>query len=352
MPVAVAVVGTGDFARQHLLALASIPEVEVRWVAGTDLARATALSALVPGARPTTDVAGAVTDPAVEAVDVVTATPGHAPWTIAAGRAGKHVHVEKPAALSLADLDEMVAGTEGNGVDGTGTTLMVGQTVRFQPAVTALAAAAHAGQIGDPRLLHVTWYTGHAWPMGWRAWHLDPTLSGGHPVHNGTHIIDLATWLLGAPPVEVFARGFPTFAPDMPIPDSFHVQARTADGALATLELCYALRRRGDMLRRVVLVGTEGTLRHSTEEEPGLVSDAAKPGPVSLEGALRLQLAHWIDVVRGRAEAVVKTAEVRGALAAALAAQRSLETGRRVHVSEIEGYDGERSSAARAGGAA
>ncbi len=329
MTAAVTVVGTGSFAREHLLALRDVPGLRVRWVAGSDLARAEELARLV-GARATTDIGAAVTDPAVHAVDVVNATPGHAPWTIAAGRAGKHVHVDKPAALSLGQLDAMIAATRS-------TSLLVGQTVRFQPAVRRLAGAVHDGRVGSPRLLHITWYTGHAWPGGWRSWQLDPQLSGGHPVHNGTHIIDAATWLLGSAPTEVFARGLRTFSPEMESPDSFHVQLRTADGALATLELCYALRQRGDMLRRVVLVGTEGTLRHSTEAEPGLSSDAARPAPLSLEGALRDQLSHWADVVTGTAEPVVRTAEVRAALAGALAAQRSLITGRRVHVTEIEG---------------
>jgi len=327
-PLDVAVVGTGAFAREHLLSLRHVPRLRVRWVAGSDLDRAEELARLV-GARATTDVDAAVTDPAVHAVDVVNATPGHAPVAIAAGRAGKHVHVDKPAALSLADLDSMIEAT-------AATSLMAGQTVRFQPAVAELARAVHAGRVGAPRLLHITWYTGHAWPGGWRSWQLDPALSGGHPVHNGTHIVDAATWLLGSAPTEVFARGVRTFSPDMESPDSFQVQLRTADGGLATLELCYALRQRGDMLRRVVLVGTEGTLRHSTEDEPGLTSDAARPAPLSLDGALRDQLAHWADVVTGAAEPVVRTTEVRAALAGALAAQRALVTGRRVHVREIE----------------
>lgn len=327
-PLEITVVGTGGFAVEHLQALRHEPRLRVRWVAGTDAARTAEVARLV-GARPTTDIHAAVTDPAVHAVDVVNATPGHAPWTIAAGRAGKHVHVDKPAALSLAQLDEMIAAT-------AGTSLMVGQTVRFQPAVARLAQAARDGQVGTPRLLHITWYTGHAWPGGWRSWQLDPALSGGHPVHNGTHILDAATWLLGSAPTEVFTRGFRTFSPDMESPDSFVVQLRTEDGALATLELCYALRQRGDMLRRMVLVGTQGSLRHSTETEPGLSSDAARPAPLSLENALRDQLSHWADVITGAAEPVVRTTEVRAALAGALAAQRSLVTGRRVHVSEIE----------------
>ena len=324
----VTVVGTGACAVEHLRALQQVPRLRVRWVAGRDLARAEELARLV-GARATTDIHAAVTDPHVQAVDVVNATPGHAPWTIVAGHAGKHVHVETPAALSLAQLDAMTAATRH-------TSLLVGQTVRFQPAVARLARAAQSGEVGTPRLLHISWYTGHAWPGGWRSWQLDPTLSGGHPVHNGTHILDAATWLLGSAPAEVFARGVRTFSPDMESPDSFQVQLRTADGGLATLELCYALRQRGDMLRRVVLVGTGGTLRHSTEDEPGLTSDAARPAPISLEGALRDQLEHWADVVTGAARPLVRPDQVRGALAGALAAQRSLVTGRRVHVTEIE----------------
>jgi predicted dehydrogenase len=331
--VGVAVVGIGSFAHEHLTTLAALPGADVRWVVGHDLARTRTLAALAPGARATTRLDEALADPGVAAVDVVTATPTHERDTIAAGEAGKHVQVEKPAALSLAGLDAMVDATEGRG-----TTLVVGQTVRFQPAVTALAAAAHAGRIGTPRLAHISWYTAHSWPGGWRGWQLDPELSGGHPVHNGTHIMDAATWLLGDDPVEVFARGFRTFSPDMDSPDSFHVQLRTASGALATLELCYALRRRGELLRRVVLVGTEGTLAHSTAEEDGLHTDALAAAPASVDGALRLQLAHWLDVVRGTTAPVVTTPQVRAALATALAAQRSLASGRRERVADVPGY--------------
>ncbi|WP_265522258.1 Gfo/Idh/MocA family protein [Oerskovia flava] len=331
-PVGITLVGTGAFAREHLTALATLPGADVRWVVGHDLRRARDFAALTPGARATTDLAEALADDRAVAVDVVTATPTHARDTVAAGEAGRHVQVEKPAALSLPQLDAMVRATHG-------TSLVVGQTVRFQPAVAALAAASRRGEIGTPRLAHVSWYTGHAWPGGWRGWQLDPELSGGHPVHNGTHIMDLATWLLDDEPAEVFARGFRTFSPDMDSPDSFHVQLRTASGALATLELCYALQRRGDLLRRVVLVGTEGTLAHTTAEEDGLHSDAATAPPPSVDGALRTQLAHWLDVVRGDAAPLVTTAQVRAALATALAAQRSLLSGRRERVRDVPGYD-------------
>ncbi|MDF2444068.1 MAG: myo-inositol 2-dehydrogenase / D-chiro-inositol 1-dehydrogenase [Subtercola sp.] len=327
MTFRVAVVGTGAFAREHVLALRGIPGVTITHVAGSDLARASALAALACGANATTDIHAAVCGDDVDAVDVVNATPDHHRWTVAAGEAGKHVHVDKPAALTVSDFDEMVQATEGRG-----GTLMVGQTVRFQPVIAELQQALARGDIGDPKLLHVSWYTGHVWPNGWRGWQLDVSRSGGHPVHNGTHSIDLAVWLTGSRPVEVFARNFPTFAAEMPMPDSFQVQVRFESGALATLELCYALRQPGEFLRRIVLVGTEGTLAHSTDDDPGLSSPGHPVAPPSIEKALDLQLSHWVRAAQGLEPFIVTTSEARVALATAVAAQRSLETGQPVRV--------------------
>ncbi|MGH1524446.1 Gfo/Idh/MocA family protein [Leifsonia sp. L25] len=322
----VAVAGSGVIAGDHVRALAALPGVEVAYVHGSDLDRARRVAALAPGAVATDDYTRILADPTVVAVDVCNATPAHAPFTIAAGEAGKHVHVEKPAALTLADFDAMVRATEESG-----TTLMVGQTVRFQPAVAALAAAIGDGAVGRPRLAHVSWYTGYVWPGGWRGWQLDRAKSGGHPVHNGSHLLDVATWLLGAAPVRVFARSFPSFAAGMPVHDSFQLLVRFADDALATLEISYALAQPRDMFRRIVVAGTAGTVAHSTDDDPVLHSAGAAIPLPSVENAMGRQLAHWIDVVGG-AEPIVRTGEVRAALAAAIAAQRSLDTGRPIDV--------------------
>lgn len=331
MTFSVAVVGTGNFAREHIEALRSLPGVSISHVAGSDLGRASALAALAGDAVATTDILAAVSHSDVDAVDVCNATPDHERWVVAAGRAGKHVHVDKPAALTVAAFDSMVDAVEGNG-----RTLMVGQTVRFQPVISELQRSLSAGDVGLPRLLHVSWYTGHVWPNGWRAWQLDVARSGGHPVHNGTHSIDLAVWLIGARPVEVFARDFPTFAADMPMPDSFHVQLRFDNGALATLELCYALRQPGDALRRIVLVGSEGTLTHDTDDDPGLSSPGHPVAPPSIENALPVQLGHWVRAARGLEPFIVTPAQVRVALATAVAAQRSLVTGQPVLIDHVE----------------
>lgn len=323
----VALVGTGSFARAHLDALRAVPGAEIRYVVGSDAQR-TAEVARLAGATPLTDLGVALEDPTLDAVDVCNRTPRHAPDSLRALRAGKHVHVDKPAALSVADFDEMVDAAEESKV-----TLAVGQTVRFQSTVAATHEAIVAGQIGQPRLLHISWYTGHVWPAAWRGWQLDRSASGGHPVHNGVHIIDAATWLLGSPIIEVMAREFRTSSPELPIPDSFTITARAANGALATLELCYGLRTPGRSIRRLMIAGHEGTLLHDSEHDPGLESAAHLPGPASVEGALDAQMAEWIASVRG-ASFRVKNGEVRSTLAAALATQQSLDERRSVAVSE------------------
>lgn len=320
-----AVIGSGNIAKDHVIALKAVGEVEIAYVYGSDLGRAQALAALAPGAVATTDLTRVLDDSRVVGVDIVNATPDHAPFTIRAGRVGKHVHVEKPAALNLADFDAMVDAT-------SSTSLMVGQTVRFQPSVAEIARSVRAGDIGNPRLAHVSWYTGYVWPGGWRGWQLDRDKSGGHPVHNGSHCLDLAVWLFQRRPVRVFARSFPSYASGMPVHDSFHLTVRFDDDSLALLEISYALRKHADVLRRVVVAGSDGTLAHSTQDDLGLTSDGARPAPSSVEGAMGAQLSHWIDVVTGRAEPIVRVDEVRAALATGLAAQESLDTGRAVEI--------------------
>lgn len=330
MTLCIAMIGAGGIARDHAAAYARISGVRVSRIVDTDAARAQALAARVGNAAWSTDARAILAAPDVDAVDICTPSETHAALTIAAAEQGKAIHVEKPAALSLADFDTMVAATERHGVS-----LMVGQTARFQPVNTALAKEIAAGTVGRLRVLHVTWYAGHVWADSWRAWQLDVARSGGHPVHNGIHALDLAIWLFGRAPTRVFARGYRTFAPEMGIPDSFHMTVRFDDGSLALLEIAYALKTRGDYLRRILAVGEAGSLSHSTDDDPRLVSDGLHLPPASTEDAMEHQLRHWIATLRGEEEPIVQLDQVRHALAAALGAQQSLESGAAIELAEV-----------------
>lgn len=326
-PIGVAVLGSGSIARAHVAALARVPGIKVTYVLGSDVARAQAVAALAPGCQTSTRIDDVLNDQTTDCVYVCGRTEDHPSRTLAAIAAGKHVIVEKPPARNVADFEAMVRAAHERGVH-----LMVGQTVRFQPAVAALAQAAQAGHIGDPRLLHLNWYVGHVWPGAWRSWQLDPAQSGGHLVHNGMHPLDLAIWLLGAQPVRVFTRGWCTHAPDMPTPDSFHLTVRFDNGSLAMIEVSYGLRTPGEVLRRMVLCGTDGTLWHHTADDAKLAYAGSPVSPASVADAIQRQADHVAAMLGGSVQPLVSTDESQSALAAAVAAQRSLDSREAVEV--------------------
>ncbi len=321
----VAVLGAGAIARDHV---AAVPGMRLAHVVDRHPERAAALAALAEGATWSTDPASAWSD-GIDVTAVCTSPESHAEFSVAALQAGRAVLLEKPAALRVADADRILSAAKT-----TGRPLLVAQTARFQPVHLDIARAVAEGAIGTPRLAHLTWYTGHVWPGGWRGWQLNPARSGGHVAHNGVHALDLLTWLMDDEPVRVFARPCRTWAPGMPTPDSFQILVRFAGGALATVELCYALAERGTFVRRLVLSGTTGTLHHSSEDEPRAHS-VTPLAPASIDGAMTEQTRHLRDVLDGAAAPLTAPHQVRAALAAALAAQLSADEGRPVDVKEV-----------------
>jgi predicted dehydrogenase len=134
---------------------------------------------------------------AAEAADidaVVIATPHAALSAIATAclHAGKHVLVEKPGGRNLAEV-RVVA--EAAAV--AGRVAKVGYNHRFHPAVSRARAIVDGGEIGP--LLFVRGRYGHGGRPGYeREWRFQRAISGGGElVDQGSHLIDLAQWLLG-----------------------------------------------------------------------------------------------------------------------------------------------------------
>jgi predicted dehydrogenase len=320
----IGIIGAGAIARDHVSALAAIPGTRIAHVVDRHPERARELAQIAGDATWGTSFDDMIADPEIDAVDICTSPDSHATLTIAAAKAGKAIHLEKPVALHLSEVDPML-----EAVAQAGVPFMVGQTTRFQPVHLEIAEAIREGQIGAPRAMHASFYAGHLWPGGWRAWQMQIERCGGHLVHNGIHAIDLATWLMGSRPVRVFARGMKSFSPGMPTPDSFHIILRFENGSMATLEWMYALHTRGDFLRRIAVFGEDGMLHHSTQGEIDIFSDATRPVAIATLDSFRLQLQHFVDVLNG-AEPIVTPEQVRGAFAAAHAAQESYATGRAI----------------------
>ena len=127
------------------------PRCEVVAVADLAHARHDRVAELAPGSRFTTDPASLLEDGAIDAVVIATSARSHASLAAAALRAGKHVLVEKPLALSLSDA---LAVTEI--ADRSDRVAMVGHLMVFHPAVRRLRTLLQSGSLGRPYYLHST----------------------------------------------------------------------------------------------------------------------------------------------------------------------------------------------------
>jgi predicted dehydrogenase len=190
----VALVGAGNIAAHHLPAYAQFPE-QVELVAICDLdeelARRRAREAGVE--RLYTDVDSLLREVACDALDVCVSHDQHAPIVLAGIEAGRHVLVEKPFALTLADCRALVTAAERAGV-----TLMVGQNQRFLPAHQAAKAVMASGELGEVRAARSD--SIQCWPALVPAghWQYDGARAGGGVVVNvAVHRIDLLRYLVG-----------------------------------------------------------------------------------------------------------------------------------------------------------
>lgn len=186
----VAVLGAGFMGGVHARAFARLPGVQVAGVSSRSTAKAEALAAEV-GAQPFADALALATDAQIEAVSVTLPTNLHKEAVVAALQAGKHVFVEKPMALTVAECDAMIAAAQDSG-----RLLMVAHVLRFWPEYVALVDLVQSGALGKPMSAVATRL---AEPPAWSEWFKDPTASGGEILDLHIHDLDTLNWLFGEP---------------------------------------------------------------------------------------------------------------------------------------------------------
>ncbi len=134
-------------------------------------------------------------DPDVDAVYIPLPNSLHAPWTVRAARAGKHVLCEKPLALDADECRSMQAAA-----DEAGVVLMEAFMYRFHPRTEALVSLCAGGGLGAIRLLRST-FTFHVRdPADIR---LDAALGGGSVMDVGCYCVNAVRTVLADEPVAV-----------------------------------------------------------------------------------------------------------------------------------------------------
>jgi predicted dehydrogenase len=145
----------------------------------------------------------------IDAVTVIVPNKFHAPLAIQVLEAGKHVFCEKPPAISAAEVEDMIAAA-----DKSGKKLMFNFNNRARPESIEIKKRIDAGDIGNINSAQSMWARRTGIP-GFGGWFTTKALSGGGPMIDLLHMLDLSMYFMGYPePSHVMAQTFDDFITD------------------------------------------------------------------------------------------------------------------------------------------
>ena len=327
--ITVAILGGGFMGGAHAAGYRVLGDrVRVKSIVARTGARAAKVAESV-GAEMTTDLDAAIRDPEVDAVDVCLPTPFHREVVERVFAAGKHVFLEKPIALTADDADAILLAAERSG-----RSFMVGLVLRFWPEYVELQRRVAGGELGSP--VEVT-AVRLSPPADWNDWMGDRRQSGGVAVDLLIHDFDQMNWLLGRPRI-VFARE----------PADGHVLATVEyDGAAGSAEGSMRMPRTYPFSSTIRVLGERGAAEYAFSAAPA--EGGGNLGEATTARGLRLypadgeavsvpvesgdpwapELEYFVDCLEcGRQPEQGTGEQAREALLVALAANRSIESGR------------------------
>jgi predicted dehydrogenase len=263
--------------------------------------------------------------------------------TIRAARAGKHIVLGKPMAMTVAQADAMVAAVEEARI----------VCVPFQGIMRLRAAPLKAridqGEIGEVVLLHQTsrWSIAEDWyRSGTPGWFVDPRqVPGGAFIDEGIYWIDLFRWLAGEI-VQVEAKTANLVHTDIAVEDWGFAVFTFASGVIATLEASWTInapRKTGpspkqNSVVRLEIVGTRGEIADQWFRIPGravLAAGAAdwvfeREADEPFAPGSPFPLNHLLECLEEQRQSLATIRDARAAFVVAMGAYESARTGRPV----------------------
>ena len=337
----IALVGAGVIGKHHGLVISQLAgRAELAAVVDVELERARSLAAERGGVA-YGSLAEALAGTEVDVVAVCTPTGRHGEVAIEALAAGKHVVIEKPAEVTVARTDEIIAAQQK-----AGTVVTVISQHRFDPSTETTLAAIERGELGriSSGIASIDWWRGQSYydSGDWRGtWELD---GGGALMNQGVHTVDLLVAALGRP-VEVFAYAATLAHERIEVEDVAAGVVKFENGALGVLHATTAaypglsarLQVHGDR-GSAVIDNDELAFFHATPagSEPAEVlmggTRATAPGGLTtgLSDAHRLQYLNFLGALDGTERLRVDLETNRQSIAVITGAYESARTGRPV----------------------
>jgi 1,5-anhydro-D-fructose reductase (1,5-anhydro-D-mannitol-forming) len=244
------VIGIGDIARRRVIpAILAEPRSRLQALVTRDPEKAAAY----PGAEVFTNLEVALQTTPIDAVYVASPVFLHAPQTIAALCAGKHVLCEKPTALDFSSAQSMLDAASAHQ-----RLFAVAYYRRLYPKLIRARQLIAEGAIGQPVLAEANcheWRSNNA-PDGARSWLFNPAMAGAGPLFDiACHRIDAINFLFGEP---ARATGLLSNAVQKaPVEDSATVLIQYPPGIHATVDVRWNSHIERDQFR---VIGTDGEL--------------------------------------------------------------------------------------------
>ena len=200
------IVGCGRIATLNVLGYKDHPDAEIYAVCDRDRNRAEKFAAETGAKKIYTDYQQVLDDKDVDVIDLLVPHSLHHSMTLAACSAKKHISVQKPMALTVAECDDMIKSASDNKVK-----LKIYENFVFYPPIVKAKELIDAGEIGDISTIRLKMVAGgfhHGWKVDnetW-LWRMEEATCGGGPLvfDDGYHKFSLAYHFLGQPE-KVFA---------------------------------------------------------------------------------------------------------------------------------------------------
>ncbi len=266
----------------------------------------------------------------------------HCEVVLAAAKAGKHIVIEKPLCLNLAEADQMIEATRRANVK-----LMYAEELCFAPKYVRLKQLLDSGALGQPTLLKQS--EKHDGPHAAHFWDVNRS-GGGVAMDMGCHAIEFFRWLIGRPPIKSVYAQLNT--------QVHHNKTRGDDNAILILEFANGIlgmaevswTKLGGMDDRAEVHGSKGVayadLLHGNAIETYSLDgyDYAVEKAGSTRGwsftiyeeaynyGFHQEMAHFIDCVQNDKQPLVTGEDGRVVLEVLFAAYESARTGRKVEL--------------------
>ena len=323
----IALIGAGRIGRIHGANVVAHPALTLSHVVDPLAENAQAASRDLGGA--VTDLDTVLADPSVAGVIVASSTDTHLDYCVRAHAAGKAVFCEKPIDMDLGSARAAAESLQG-------ARLFLGFNRRFDPNFRALKAGLDAGRAGGLESLQITSNDPSPPPVAY------VKVSGGLFKDMAIHDFDMARWLLGEEPAEVFAWGACLVDPAIGEAgdiDTARTVLKTASGKLCVIANS---RRSGfGYDQRIEAYCSAGMIRadNVTESTVQVWTEAGSQADRfqnffldRYAQAYRAEMAHFADILDGKAQPEIGYADGVAALALAEAAAESLKSGKPVRV--------------------